>query len=320
MPYAMNCENGRYAALDIGTVTCRLLVADVEGGSLTEVAKEYAITDLGVGVDAAGRLSEEAMARVLACVDRYREVLARCDTPAHPLRGLIAMATSAARDAANAREFAARLAERGVTLAVIPGEKEASLTFAGASADFPDENLLVVDIGGGSTELIAGRAGTAPVAAQSFNVGCRRLTERFLSDDPPAPAALAEAREWARATMAPYFGALAEGGFSIDRVVAVAGTATSVVAIREALAVYDSSRVHGAVVTAEELRAIERELAGETLEERERTVGLDPKRAGVIVAGLVILEEVLALAGADAYTASESDILRGMIWEAASVA
>jgi len=182
------------------------------------------------------------------------------------------------------------------------------------------KNGAVVDIGGGSTELIAGRAGTAPVAAQSFNVGCRRLTERFLSDDPPAPAALAEAREWARATMAPYFGALAEGGFSIDRVVAVAGTATSVVAIREALAVYDLSRVHGAVVTAEELRAIERELAGETLEERERTVGLDPKRAGVIVAGLVILEEVLALAGADAYTASESDILRGMIWEAASVA
>ena len=313
----MTCENGRYGALDIGTVTCRLLVADVEGGSLTEVAKEYAITDLGVGVDAAGRLSEEAMGRVLTCVDRYGEVLARCDTPDHPLRRLIAVATSAARDAANADEFAARLAERGVTLTVIPGEKEAALTFAGASADFPDENLLVVDIGGGSTELIAGCAGAAPVASHSFNVGCRRVTERFLRDDPPAPDALAAARAWVRETMAPYFEALAENNFAIDRVVAVAGTATSVVAIREALAVYDSSRVHGAQVTAPELRAMGERLAAVPLEERRATVGLDPKRAGVIVAGLVILEEVLALAGADGYTASESDILRGMIWEAA---
>lgn len=313
----MTCENGRYGALDIGTVTCRLLVADVEGGSLTEVAKEYAITDLGVGVDATGRLSEKAMGRVLACVDRYGEVLARCDTPDHPLCGLIAMATSAARDAANADEFAGRLAERGVTLTVIPGEKEAALTFAGASADFPDENLLVVDIGGGSTELIAGCAGAAPVASHSFNVGCRRVTERFLRDDPPAPDALAAARAWVRETMAPYFEALAENNFAIDRVVAVAGTATSVVAIREALAVYDSSRVHGAQVTAPELRAMGERLAAVPLEERRATVGLDPKRAGVIVAGLVILEEVLALAGADGYTASESDILRGMIWEAA---
>ena len=105
--------------------------------------------------------------------------------------------------------------------------------------------------------------------------------------------------------------------FAIDRVVAVAGTATSVVSIREAMEVYDSSRVHKAVVAADELRTIEGRLAAETLEERKVTVGLDPKRAGVIVAGLVILEEVLALAGADAYTASESDILHGMIFEAA---
>lgn len=106
-------------------------------------------------------------------------------------------------------------------------------------------------------------------------------------------------------------------GFAIDRVVAVAGTATSVVSIREAMETYDSSRVHKAVVTADELRAIEERLAAESLEERKATVGLDPKRAGVIVAGFVILEEVLALAGADAYTASESDILHGMIFEAA---
>ncbi len=313
----MTYADGRYGALDIGTVTCRLLVADVEDGRIIDVDKEYAITDLGVGVDATGRLSEAAIERVLACVDRYLEVLARYDTPEHPVRRLIAMATSASRDAANGPEFAARLAERGVTLAVIPGSREAQLTFLGASSDFPGENLLVVDIGGGSTEVVAGRFGEDPVASHSFNIGCRRVTERFFHDDPPTAGQMDAARQWIRETMAPYFEGLATAGFAIDRVVAVAGTATSVVSIREAMETYDSSRVHKAVVAAGELAAIEERLAAEPLEERRTTVGLDPKRAGVIVAGFVILEEVLALAGADAYTASESDILHGMIFEAA---
>ena len=227
------------------------------------------------------------------------------------------MATSASRDAENGPEFAARLAERGVTLAVIPGSREAQLTFLGASSDFPDEKLLVVDIGGGSTEVVAGSFGTDPVASRSFDIGCRRVTERFFHDDPPTPGQMDAARQWIREAMAPYFEGLADIGFAIDRVVAVAGTATSVVSIREAMETYDSSRVHKAVVTADELRTIEERLAAEPLEERKATVGLDPKRAGVIVAGFVILEEVLALAGADAYTASESDILHGMIFEAA---
>lgn len=313
----MTYADGRYGALDIGTVTCRLLVADVEDGRIIDVDKEYAITDLGVGVDATGRLSEAAIERVLACVDRYLEVLARYDIPEHPVRRLIAMATSASRDAANGPEFAARLAERGVTLAVIPGSREAQLTFLGASSDFPGENLLVVDIGGGSTEVVAGRFGEDPIASHSFNIGCRRVTERFFRDDPPTAGQMDAARQWIRETMAPYFEGLATAGFAIDRVVAVAGTATSVVSIREAMETYDSSRVHKAVVAAGDLAAIEERLAAEPLEERRTTVGLDPKRAGVIVAGFVILEEVLALAGADAYTASESDILHGMIFEAA---
>lgn len=200
---------------------------------------------------------------------------------------------------------------------MIPGSREAQLTFLGASSDFPDEKLLVVDIGGGSTEVVAGSFGTDPVASRSFDIGCRRVTERFFHDDPPTPGQMDAARQWIREAMAPYFEGLADIGFAIDRVVAVAGTATSVVSIREAMETYDSSRVHKAVVTAGELAAIEERLAAETLEERKVTVGLDPKRAGVIVAGLVILEEVLALAGADAYTASESDILHGMIFEAA---
>ena len=131
----MAYRNGRFAALDIGTVTCRLLVADVDAGRIREVAKEYAITDLGVGVDATGRLSQEAIERVLSTVDRYREVLVRNDGPAHPVERLIAMATSASRDAENGADFVRQLAEHGVSLAVIPGEREAQLTFVGASSD-----------------------------------------------------------------------------------------------------------------------------------------------------------------------------------------
>lgn len=313
----MDYRDGRFAALDIGTVTCRMLVADVKDGAVTEVDKEYRITDLGVGVDATGRLQEAAMERVMAAVDDYLAVLARLDTPEHPVRGLIAMATSASRDADNAAEFVALLAERGVILTVIPGEREAALTFAGASSDFPGERLLVVDIGGGSTELVAGRAGESPAASHSFNVGCRRVTERFFHDDPPTPDQIAAARQWIRDEMAGYFENLTAKGFSLDRLVAVAGTATSVVSIRESMEVYDSSRVHKALVTLDQLRAIEGRLGAEPVGVRRETVGLDPKRAGVIVAGFVILEEVMALAGVREYTVSESDILKGMILEAA---
>lgn len=313
----MTYVNGRYAALDIGTVTCRMLVADVHDGALTELDKEYRITDLGVGVDATGRLQPAAMERVMAAVDDYLAVLAQFDTAEHPVRRLIAVATSAARDASNADEFAALLAARGVTLTVIPGQREAALTFAGASSDFPGENLLVVDTGGGSTEVVAGRAGADPLASHSFDIGCRRVTERFFRSDPPTADQMAAARQWIREEMTAYFGDLAARGFAIERLVAVAGTATSVVSIREEMTVYDSARVHKAVVTAEQLRAITDRLAALPVVERERTVGLDPKRAGVIVAGFIILEEVLRLADAAEYTVSESDILNGMILEAA---
>ena len=316
----MTYADGRYGALDIGTVTCRLLVADVEDGRIIDVDKEYAITDLGVGVDATGRLSEAAIERVLACVDRYLEVLARYDTPEHPVRRLIAMATSASRDAANGPEFAARLAERGITLAVIPGSREAQLTFLGASSDFPGENLLVVDIGGGSTEVVAGRFGEDPVASHSFNIGCRRVTERFFRDDPPTPDQMDAARQWIRETMAPYFEGLATAGFAIDRVVAVAGTATSVVAVHERMAEYDSSRVHRSVVERTVLDEVYAQLASVGLDERRRTAGLDPGRAPVIVAGLVILQVVLDLAGMPSFTVSESDILHGIVLEAARTA
>ena len=307
----------RFAAIDIGTVTCRMLVADVVDGRLVELAKEYAITNLGEGVDATGVLKPEAMQRVRDAVARYLQVRDSFINEENPSIKTVAMATSASRDAKNSADFAAMLSGLGVELSVIPGEKEAALSFKGASGDFPGEDILVVDIGGGSTEIIAGTAGQSPVKAHSFNIGCRRVTERFLHSNPPAKDELEAASAWIREEMRWYFDELEESGFAIDRLVAVAGTATSVVSMRESMEEYDSERVHKAVVALPELDRITQELAEMTLEQRENVVGLDPKRAPVIVAGLLILREILELAGVVSFTASESDILQGIVLDSA---
>ena len=308
---------GRYAAIDIGTVTCRMLVADIdEEGLLRELDREYAITNLGEGVDASGVLKPEAMSRVLDVVARYQEVLSGFERSGRPVQ-VTAVATSAARDARNAGEFERLLAERGIELSVIPGAREAALSFAGASCDFLGERLLVVDIGGGSTEAVAGRAGGDPVRARSFDIGCRRVTEKFLASDPPSGQELERARQWTREGMRPFFEELRASGFFLDRLVAVAGTATTVVAVRERMRVYDTARVHKALVTRTDLDAVSERLQSVALSERERIVGLDPGRAPVIVAGMVILQTVLDLAGVDSFTVSESDILHGIVLDAA---
>lgn len=306
----MRC--GRYAAIDIGTVTCRMLVVDVGESGLHELTREYVITNLGEGVDATGELKPEAIDRVVRAIDGFLAVRDSLSTPDHPVIRTVAVATSAARDARNAADFAARLRERGIELSVIPGSREAALSFSGASIDFSGERLMVVDVGGGSTEVVMGVGGAEPVCAHSFNVGCRRVTEKFLASDPPAPEELARARAWIREQMASWFADQAKEAASLERVVAVAGTATTVVSIRERMETYDSSRVHKARVSRQELLEVYERLAALPLSERMQVVGLDPKRAPVMVAGLLILLEVLDFAGIDAFTVSETDILHGI--------
>lgn len=306
----MHC--GRYAAIDIGTVTCRMLVVDADESRLHELTREYVITNLGEGVDATGELKPEAIDRVVRAIDGFLAVRDSLSTPDYPVVRTVAVATSAARDARNAAEFAARLRERGIELSVIPGSREAALSFSGASIDFSGERLMVVDVGGGSTEVVMGVGGAEPLCAHSFNVGCRRVTEKFLASDPPAPEELARARAWIREQMASWFADQAKEAADLERVVAVAGTATTVVSIRDRMETYDSSRVHKARVSRQELLEVYERLAALPLSERKQVVGLDPKRAPVMVAGLLILLEVLDFAGIDAFTVSETDILHGI--------
>lgn len=309
---------GRYAAIDIGTVTCRMLVADVDAaGAIHEVDREYAITNLGEGVDAAGVLAPAAILRTVETVGGYCAVRDRLAEQGAPIVKTVAVATSASRDAENSDEFVQRLAKLGVVLSVIPGSKEAGLSFSGASCDFPGQDLMVVDIGGGSTEMVVGRAGQAPAWAHSFDIGCRRVTEKFIRTDPPATDELDRAREWVSQQLARRLGEAGKAGITPERLVAVAGTATTVVAVRDQMRVYDSTKVHKALVTRQQLDRQYAELAAMPLEQRSQVVGLDPGRAPVIVAGLVIMQAVMDAVGVDGFTVSETDILHGIILDAA---
>ncbi|MDO4891435.1 MAG: hypothetical protein Q3963_08720, partial [Coriobacteriaceae bacterium] len=209
-------QTRRFAAIDIGTVTSRMLVADVDDAGIHTLDREYGITNLGEGVDATGMLKPEAIDRVEAKIREYLDTLESFKTPEFPEIPIIAMATSASRDASNADEFVGRLRSLGIELTVIPGEREAGLSFAGATAAFPGETLMVVDVGGGSSELVVGKAGEEPLMVHSFNIGCRRVTERFFHSDPPTAAEVAAADSWMRAEFQWYFDEMRKRGIVLD--------------------------------------------------------------------------------------------------------
>jgi len=306
-------DTRRLAAIDIGTVTTRLLVADVGLDTVTGVLRSTDITHLGEGLARRGSLSAEAMARVEAVIDRYARRMGELG-----VERWRAVATSASRDAANREEFAALLARHGIEPDVVAGDTEARLAFAGATYELAGDGLLVNDIGGGSTELVLGShaAGSGPAgariaAARSIDVGSRRLTERFLAHDPPLPRELDEGARWAREELAAFFSDLPEPP---RRSIALAGTATTLSAIRQGLVPYDPALVHGSVLRVDEIRGMLERLAALPLERRAVEVaGLDPGRAPVIVAGTLILLAVLDLAGLDSTLVSEHDILYGIV-------
>ena len=306
----------RLGIIDIGTVTTRLLICDVDpSGRETTLCKRAIITHLGEGLRETGRLSPTAMERVVGAVRGYKHEMERLA----PIDQRILVATSASRDASNSDEFADLLAAEGFQLNVIPGDEEARLSFLGAASAFPNMRgpILVVDVGGGSTEVVLGTIedGHAHIICRhSFDVGCRRMTDAFLESDPPSEAQMDASRREVRDRFAPFIAALPQRP---AQVIAVAGTATSLIAIREEMAVYDSARVHGSVMSVQQLDAICARLAALPLAEREQVLGLQPDRAGVIVAGTLILQVLFVLLGMGAFTVSESDILDGLALDAA---
>jgi exopolyphosphatase/guanosine-5'-triphosphate,3'-diphosphate pyrophosphatase len=296
----------RVAAVDLGTNSTRLLVADVVDDEVEEVARRLTITRLGEGVDARGRLDPRAVARLHACLDDY---VAEADALGAEKR--LAIATSAVRDAADGSRFLAGVAERyRLATRLLSGTEEAALTLRGVRSDRPalDDGTLVLDIGGGSTELVVG--GEEVAFSTSLQMGCVRLTERFLASDPPTGAELERCAAFVHATLPRIDPKTAIG---------VAGTVTTIAALDLNLPDYDPLRVHGHRIS---LEAIEREvarLASLPIQERRRLPALEPGRAAVIVAGGVILREVLRAYRLEGIEASERDILHGAALAAAAL-
>ena len=297
----------RVGVVDIGTNSTRLLVADVDDGRVTqELRRESRVTRLGQGVDATGALNPEAMERVFAVLADYRRALDGLD-----VSKTMAVLTSAVRDASNGTEFTNTVRERyGLDAHTIPGSEEAALTFLGATSERgpSTEEAVVIDIGGGSTEIVVGRGQDVSFFV-SMQVGVVRQTERHISSDPPDPdelAALASEVEAIIATEVPE-----DVRDRAAAAIAVAGTATSSAAIDLALDPYDAAKVHGHVMTLGRLEELLARLAQMPNEDRRDVVGLHPDRAPTIVAGVVVLVEVLRAFGLDVVEVSEHDILRG---------
>jgi len=299
----------RIGVVDIGTNSTRLLIADVGAeGAVAELDRRTRVTRLGDGVDASGALAEASMARVFATLDAYAAAIAAagCDATT-------AVLTSAVRDAANGAQFTATVRDRyGLDARTITGEEEAALTYRGATSERADRPgagpLLVIDIGGGSTELVVG-SGSDVRFHVSTQVGVVRASERHLHHDPPLPAELAALRAEAGATFAAAVPAEARASVAVG--IAVAGTATSCASIDLALEPYDPARVHGHRLALATLEALLERLAAMTVEARRAVVGLHPDRAPTIVAGVGILVESLRAFGLEAVEVSEHDILRG---------
>ena len=324
------------AAIDIGTVTARLALAQVEDGRVIRMAKYTEIVNLGEGVDTTKRLLPEAIHRCVGCVSSYVDHARKEGAEA-----VVCTLTSAARDAENAPDLGMGLASLGLEPMIIPGEIEGALTFLGVSHDFENHRILVADSGGGSTELVVGtlagqlaaqgagqQLGGQQSASQqldinfveSVDLGCRRLTERFnLSSDHPSAEDIDGAHTMAAQMMSEAIERAQQQCAAPELLVGVGGTATSLIAIRDHLDPYDPSKVHLNHISIDEVSQIEGLLASKTLKEREDITGLQAKRAPVMLAGTILLAELMKNSGFKHLVVSESDLLFGLVITAAVV-
>jgi exopolyphosphatase / guanosine-5'-triphosphate,3'-diphosphate pyrophosphatase len=302
----------RVAVIDVGTNSARLLVADVVGGRVSPVERRSTVTRLGRGVDLSGRLSAGAIEDACQAIGDYVALLRELGAET-----VDAIATSAVRDAENGSAFVAELRERfALSARVLDGEEEARLTYLGATSErAPTEPTLVVDIGGGSTELIVGTGAEISFHA-SLQLGVVRHSERHIASDPPTTIELEALAGDVRGLIETAIGGGVEAGAGI----AVAGTPTSLAAVEMELEPYDPARVHGHVLLLSSIQRMLSQLASTPLSRRVKIPGMHPDRAPTIVAGVVILVETMRAFGLDQIEVSEHDILFGTAIAAAAKA
>lgn len=294
------------AGIDCGTNSTRLLVAGEDGRTLERLMR---ITRLGQGVDATGRLHPDAIARTVAVLEEYAKVL-----EGHGVDRVRMTATSAARDASNRDDFfAAATAAVGVTPELLGGEEEARLSFLGATAELDQAGgpFLVADIGGGSTEFAVGTP-PEPDGVLSADIGCVRITEKFLHADPPAPEELSQAFDVVRGHLDDVLRVIPSVA-DVRRFVGLAGTVTTMAAVELGLPVYDRDRIHHFVLTRAAAEDVFRTLATESRRQRIHNPGLEEARADVIVGGAIIVCAIMRYFDLHECLVSESDILDGLV-------
>jgi exopolyphosphatase/guanosine-5'-triphosphate,3'-diphosphate pyrophosphatase len=314
-------ESKRVAAIDCGTNSIRLLVADVDPvrRTLIDLDRRLEIVRLGQGVDSTGRLAPEALDRTLTALREYARII-----EASQVEDVRMVATSATRDASNAADFTRGVVEvLGREPEVLTGDEEARLSFAGATAEFgsmkgeaPAPPYLVLDIGGGSTEFVIGGTGTGQVDAISMNIGCVRMTERHLHTDPPTQPEIA-------AATADIDAALTEAAAKVpidqaQSLVGLAGSVTTVAAVVLELPGYDPMRIHHARISAAQVASVTSSLLAKTRAERAAIPSMHPGRVDVIGAGALVLDRVVRRFGFSEVVVSEHDILDGIAWSMAS--
>jgi exopolyphosphatase/guanosine-5'-triphosphate,3'-diphosphate pyrophosphatase len=301
------------AGIDIGTLTCRLLIARVtDHGRLTELASDQKILRLGEGLDRSRRLLPAAIARVIAQLRAWRAAIDR-----HAVDAEVAVATSAVRDAENREEFLAAARRAGIEVEVIDGQEEARRTMLGIRSGLPAgvSAVLGLDIGGGSTEFILDRPGRPP-AIRSVDLGVVRLTDRLLAHDPPSATELTAARQTVSTAVEevrPVLGDLKDVTF-----VGTAGTVTTLAAMALKLPAYEPARIHNYRLDLETVRRLLEDLLGRTRAERRCLLGLEPGREDVIVAGTLILGGIMEGLGQEVCLVSDLGLREGILLDLAS--
>ena len=300
----------RVAAIDCGTNSIRLLIADIENGSLTDVVRTMVIVRLGEGVDKTGEFSQAALQRTFSAIETFATLISK-----HQPERVRFVATSASRDVSNRGEFVDGVLSRlGIEPDIISGDEEAELSFLGATADLVNEidppvaPYLVVDIGGGSTEFVLGTTG--PTAAISTNVGCVRMTERHLISDPATPQEIAAATADIDAAIDLAYTAVPIA--QANSLIGLAGSVTTVAALALGLSEYDSEVIHGSRISAQDIHRITQELLTMTRAQRAKLGPMHEGRIDVIGSGALVLDRIMARTGLSEVVVSERDILDGI--------
>lgn len=299
----------KVAIIDIGTNSMRLMIATINNGQIVDREKTLETTRMGQGIDKNGYLSGETIERNFAALKKFVGIAHK-----QKVEKIVAFATSALRDASNREEFIHKVEkELSLEIQLLSGEREAEIGFKGVMGEIDTERLLVIDIGGGSTEFILGSKKEGIESLTSINIGALRMTEKFIAHDPISAVELKDLEKNIKEQLLPLKEKLSL--MEDAKIVGIAGTITTLSAMKQQMEYYDWRKIHQSTLSFKEIAGILQQLIPLNIEERKKIKGLQPKRADIIIAGIVILKCIMEVFAIESIMISESDNLEGMVYE-----